>query len=136
MNIQPGTIIRTLCLALALINQLLSAAGHSPLPLQNETLSQFLTAGCTILTALWAWWKNNSFTQSARQADQSLRRRRVFNAVFEKHDAISEKQNRPTSASILPPSKSLPAQAETPRKTETPGKAETPGETEQSGQAR
>lgn len=72
LPIKPETIARTLVLVLALINQCLSAAGKPPLPIENETLEQLITAGITIAAALWAWWKNNSFTQNALQADELL----------------------------------------------------------------
>ena len=69
LRIKPETVARTFVLVLALINQCLSAAGKSPLPIDNETLEQLVTAGITTAAALWAWWKNNSFTQNALQAD-------------------------------------------------------------------
>ena len=72
LPIKPETIARTFVLVLALINQCLSAAGKSPLPIDNKTLEQFITAGITTAAALWAWWKNNSFTQNALQADELL----------------------------------------------------------------
>ena len=72
LHIKPETVARTFVLMLALINQCLSAAGKSPLPIDNETLEQFVTAGITTAAALWAWWKNNSFTQGALQADAYL----------------------------------------------------------------
>lgn len=72
LPIKPETVARTFVLVLALINQCLSAAGKSPLPIDNETLEQFITAGITTAAALWAWWENNSFTQNALQADELL----------------------------------------------------------------
>lgn len=57
---------------LALANQLLSACGKPILPIESETVEQLVTAGITITTALAAWWKNNSFTQKALQADAFL----------------------------------------------------------------
>ena len=72
LHIKPETVARTFVLMLALINQCLSASGKSPLPINNETLEQFITAGITTAAALWAWWKNNSFTQGALQADAYL----------------------------------------------------------------
>lgn len=69
LHIKPETVARTFVLVLALVNQCLSAAGKSPLPIDNETLEQLVTAGITTAAAMWAWWKNNSFTQNALQAD-------------------------------------------------------------------
>ena len=72
LHIKPETAARTFVLALALINQFLSAAGKSPLPINSETLEQFVTAGITTAAALWAWWENNSFTQNALKADEYM----------------------------------------------------------------
>lgn len=69
-KIEPLTIARTVVLALALANQLLSASGKSPLPIDSASVEQWVTAGLTTAAALWAWWENNSFTQSAIQADE------------------------------------------------------------------
>lgn len=72
MKISSGTIARTLVLVLAITNQLLSAAGKSPLPIESETVEQLVTAGFTTVAALIAWWKNNSFTTNALKADALL----------------------------------------------------------------
>lgn len=72
MKIKTETIVRTVILALALINQLLSATGHAVLPIQDEQVETLITTGATILASLWAWWKNNSFTQAAIAADNHL----------------------------------------------------------------
>ena len=71
LHISAGTIARTLVLVLAIVNQILSACGKSPLPIESETLEQLVTAGFTTVAALIAWWKNNSFTPAALQADQT-----------------------------------------------------------------
>lgn len=72
-KISAGTIARTLCLLLALANQMLVVAGHSVLPIDDETLTQVITTGATMVTALAAWWKNNSFTKAAIQADEVMK---------------------------------------------------------------
>ena len=64
-KVSTATIVRTVCLALALVNQLLSAGGHSVIPIDNETVNQLVTAGVTIVTAIVNWWYNNSFTEAA-----------------------------------------------------------------------
>lgn len=72
-KIGKDTIIRTICLALALINQLLTAYGKSPLPIQDAQVEVLVSTILTIATALWAWWKNNSFTQEALAGDKHMR---------------------------------------------------------------
>ena len=74
-----ATIVRTVCLALALVNQLLSAGGHSVIPIDNETVNQLVTAGVTIVTAIVNWWYNNSFTEAAIEADKTFERVREKN---------------------------------------------------------
>ena len=54
-KISAGTIARTACLLLALTNQILSACGKT-------------------VAALIAWWKNNSFTTAALEADKTYDR--------------------------------------------------------------
>ena len=71
-KISAGTIARTACLLLALTNQILSACGKPVLPIESATVEQLVTAGITTVAALIAWWKNNSFTTAAIQADKYL----------------------------------------------------------------
>ena len=73
-TISAGTVARTACLLLALTNQLLSALGKPVLPIESETMEQLVTAGITTVTALIAWWKNNSFTAAALEADKTYDR--------------------------------------------------------------
>ena len=67
-----GTMIRTALLLLALVNQLLTVMGISPLPLEDETVTELISLGFTAVTAVMAWWKNNSFTKEAQAADEYL----------------------------------------------------------------
>lgn len=73
-TISAGTVARTACLLLALTNQLLSALGKPVLPIESETVEQLVTAGITSIAALVAWWKNNSFTTAALEADKTYDR--------------------------------------------------------------
>lgn len=71
-KIPAATIARTVVLALALVNQLLSAAGKPVLPIDSASVEQWVTAGLTTAAAIWAWWENNSFTKEALAADSYL----------------------------------------------------------------
>lgn len=77
MKVKPATIARTVVLALALANQILSVAGLSPLPIDSATIEPWVTTGLTTAAALWAWWKNNSFTPEAIRADELMKEMRV-----------------------------------------------------------
>lgn len=69
-NVKKETVIRTVILVIALVNQLLTAANKNPLPFSNEEIYSALTAVFTVAAAAWAWWKNNSFTPAAIKADE------------------------------------------------------------------
>ena len=73
-TISAGTITRTAVLLLALTNQILSACGKPVLPIESATVEQLVTAGITTVAALIAWWKNNSFTTAAIEADKTYDR--------------------------------------------------------------
>jgi len=68
-----ATIIRTIILFLALANHLLTSAGYAPLPFSDQQLEQAFADIFTMGAALVAWWKNNSFTPAAVDADNYLR---------------------------------------------------------------
>ena len=68
-KISAGTIARTIILLLALINQCLSMAGVSPLSIEDKQVEAIITTAWTVIAALIAWWKNNSFTQAALAGD-------------------------------------------------------------------
>lgn len=72
MNIKTETIIRTICLIIALINQLLIGLGKQPIPVKDEQVYTIVSTMVTIILSLWAWWKNNSFTLPAIKADLYL----------------------------------------------------------------
>ena len=63
-------------LALALTNQVLSACGKPVLPIESATVEQLVTTGLTVAAALAGWWKNNSFTPEAIEADGYLEKLR------------------------------------------------------------
>ena len=69
MNITAGTLARTIILALALINQILSATGHPVLPIEDAQVETLVSTAWTVIAALVAWWKNNSFTVAAQKGD-------------------------------------------------------------------
>ena len=72
MRVKKETIIRTIVLAVALINQVLVSTGKSPLPYADDELAELLSSLFSVGASIWAWWKNNSFTQNALCADEYL----------------------------------------------------------------
>lgn len=72
-NIKAGTLVRTVCLMLVLINYVLTSMGKSPLPIKDETIALMVSTVTTVITSVVAWWKNNSFTPAAIEADEIMK---------------------------------------------------------------
>ena len=73
MNVSAGTIARTIILALALVNQILSASGHAVIPIEDAQIETLVSTGFTVGAALVTWWKNNSFTAAALKGDAVMK---------------------------------------------------------------
>lgn len=73
MNITAGTLARTIILALALINQILSATGHPVLPIEDAEVETLVSTAWTVIAALIAYWKNNSWTEAAKAGDEVMK---------------------------------------------------------------
>ena len=73
INITKGTLIRTILLVLALINQILAVFGKSPIPIDDDTVTNLISTVWTVIASLIAWWKNNSFTDKVIEADEVLK---------------------------------------------------------------
>lgn len=70
--IKTDTIARTIVLFIALANQILAIAGKEVFPVTEEQVYQIVTLAATVGASVWAWWKNNSFTANAIEADKVL----------------------------------------------------------------
>ena len=69
---RKDTLIRTIVLIVALVNQFLMLKGHSILPIEETEVNELISVAWTVVSALAAWWKNNSFTREAIEADKYL----------------------------------------------------------------
>lgn len=81
-KIKKETIIRTVVLLLAILNNVLSLLGKNPLPYSSEEVEQAVTIIVTVVATLWAWWKNNSFTLPARLGDEEMNRQRIKRKMY------------------------------------------------------
>ena len=72
-KVETATIVRTVVLIVALVNQALVISGKNPIPYSEEEVGQAVSMIITVAASLWAWWKNNSFTQAAIDADEVLK---------------------------------------------------------------
>lgn len=71
-GVSMQTWVRTLVLILALVNQALVMFGVTDNEVELETWTRYATYAFTVISAVWSWWKNNSFTQKAQNADNLL----------------------------------------------------------------
>lgn len=81
MKVSKATIIRTICLVIAIVNIILEMRGYSIIPIDNELVSEAVSIAFLIGSAVASWWKNNSFTKSAIEADKYL-------AVLKNEEAV------------------------------------------------
>lgn len=77
MKITAGTIARTVILVFALINQVLTAMGRSIIKVSDDDINTLISTGFTVVSAIIAWWKNNSFTHAAIMADEVLKTEKI-----------------------------------------------------------
>jgi len=66
-------ITRLVVLAILLINQALVVFGWNPLPFSEEEIYEGVSVVATIAVAVWTWYKNNSVTEEAQEADRILK---------------------------------------------------------------
>ena len=77
-KIDREVIIRTIVLAIVLFNQLLIAYGKEKLPFTEDEIYSGVSSIATVLVSLWAWWKNNSFTEAAIEGDKLKKQLKNF----------------------------------------------------------
>lgn len=73
MKLNKSAVIRTVILFISLLNIILQMFGIKALPIDNELVNDAVSVGFLIASAVASWWKNNSFTQEAVQADEYLK---------------------------------------------------------------
>ena len=74
-----GTIIRTAVLVLALANTSLQLAGFDVLPFNEADVELGITMVLNVGAAIAVWWKNNSFSREAQEADEIMERKKAVN---------------------------------------------------------
>lgn len=69
-----GTVIRTIVLFIALVNQFLVSFGLYKIPGTAEEQTDFLSAVFTFVTAAIAWFKNNYVTARGKKQKEVLKK--------------------------------------------------------------
>lgn len=73
-----NSLIRTVILAIALVNQLLTAAGKSPLPVDDATIENLISTTFTTVVAIWTWWKNNYISNKGKAQKEALKEKNLL----------------------------------------------------------
>ncbi|ULG73230.1 phage holin [Macrococcus brunensis] len=89
-KVSTGTWIRTIVLAVALFNQTLVMSGHNPLPFTDEQMTNGLTLAFTVGAAIWAWWKDNGFTENGIKAKNFKKKLDQGEVEFEGPKEVTE----------------------------------------------
>lgn len=76
-KISKGTIVRTVMIAIVIINMILKKLGINLISTDESTVASVVEMVIEIGAIVAAWWYNNSFSDAAKKAD------RFFKAVKE-----------------------------------------------------
>lgn len=81
LKVTKGTVVRTISIALVLLNILLKALGFHTVKVDETSLYSFVENLASIGVIALGFWKNNSFTDKAKAADFYLAKLRAFDTV-------------------------------------------------------
>ncbi|MEL7568964.1 MAG: phage holin [Eubacteriaceae bacterium] len=90
MKITKGTIIRTIMLAIVLINYVLQRLGIDVIRISENQIADALETLISIAVIVVAWWENNSFSEKAKKADAFLKLLQYGDQVAEDKDINTE----------------------------------------------
>lgn len=80
MDIDRGTLIRTIVLAVALMNQFLTSFGLTKIPGTTDQQILVISTVFTSVTAIIAWFKNNYLTAKGIKQKEVLQKNGLTNA--------------------------------------------------------
>lgn len=81
MDKKTNAIIKLAVLVVLLLNQALITLGYNPLPFSEEQIYEAFSAVAATAMAIYTWWKNNSITDEAVEADNYMRRMKKKKSV-------------------------------------------------------
>lgn len=68
-GVSASTIARTIWAGIVLLNSVLLILGKTPLGLDENMIYEICSGLAAVVATAQVWWKNNSFTKRAREAD-------------------------------------------------------------------
>ena len=97
MKISKGTIIRTIALAVVLLNLLLKALGKPLIDFDEGTAVEWLEGIIEIAIIVVGFWKNNSFSEAAIRADEFLKELRSDETDWSYEPEFTEEEEEETN---------------------------------------
>ena len=73
MEIKKSTIVRAILVVLVIVNMILENCGIDVIPADESFITMFVETVIEIAIIVVSFWKNNSFTPNAIQADKFLK---------------------------------------------------------------
>lgn len=73
MEIKKSTIVRAILVVLVIVNMILESCGIDVIPADESFITMFVETVIEIAIIAVSFWKNNSFTPKAIQADKFLK---------------------------------------------------------------
>ena len=70
INITKGTVIRTVMIAIVIINMILEKLGLDIIKTDQNTVASIVEMLFEVGSIITAWWYNNSYSYAARKADR------------------------------------------------------------------
>lgn len=87
------TIVRTIMLLIGCINTVCVLLGWNPLDLDEGVIYETVSAVYMIAVTAWSWWKNNSFTHSAINADSVKEAMQSGMSLVEALEALTDRRD-------------------------------------------
>ena len=78
-GIKKSTVVRTILFVVVLINLILKAMGKEVIEVDEGTVYSFIETLVSVAILVLGFWKNNSYTEKAKKADEYLEVLRDFN---------------------------------------------------------
>ena len=92
MKISKGTIVRTIVLAVVLLNLLLKALGKPIVDVDESSILYWLEFAIEIAVIIVNFWKNNSFSPAAIKADEFLKELRASGDIYENEPDVETEE--------------------------------------------
>ena len=73
MKVKADTIARLIILIISVVNAILAWLGKGRIDIADNTIYQLVSIIALIASSIWAYWKNNSYTDAALKADEYMK---------------------------------------------------------------